>query len=237
MSIKVVLFDLDGTLLPMTQENFIKAYFGTMAKTLAPYGYEPEKLGKGIMAGIAAMTNNDGSVTNEEAFWNVFAGILGEHVRGDLDKFEAYYRNEFQTVKDACGFHEEAAKTVAEIKKKGFRVALATNPLFPGIATESRIRWAGLAPENFEIYTTYENSRFCKPNTQYYLEIVNQLGVKPEECMMVGNDVTEDMVTETLGMKVFLLTDDLINKENVDISRYPHGSFGELMEYIETLAN
>jgi len=31
----------------------------------------------------------------------------------------------------------------------GFRVALATNPIFPAIATEKRIRWAGLTPEDF----------------------------------------------------------------------------------------
>ena len=52
---------------------------------------------------------------------------------------------------------------------------------------------------------------------------------------MVGNDVGDDMVAQELGMKVFLLTDCLINKHNVDISVYPHGSFEELMEYIRTL--
>ena len=56
-----------------------------------------------------------------------------------------------------------------------------------------------------------------------------------DECLMVGNDVGEDMITETLGMKVFLLTDCLINKENKDISLFPNGSFDELMKYIDTL--
>ena len=36
-------------------------------------------------------------------------------------------------------------------------------------------------------------------------------------------------------MKVFLLTDCLINRENKDISVYPHGSFDELIQYIEAL--
>lgn len=52
---------------------------------------------------------------------------------------------------------------------------------------------------------------------------------------MVGNDVGEDMIAQTLGMKVFLLTDCLINKEDTDISVYPHGSFDELLAYIDTL--
>jgi len=52
---------------------------------------------------------------------------------------------------------------------------------------------------------------------------------------MVGNDVGDDMVTRELGMNVFLLTDCLINKKDVDINQYPHGGFAELIEYINTL--
>ena len=43
MSIKMILFDLDGTLLPMDQNHFVKTYFGALAKKLAPLGYDPEK--------------------------------------------------------------------------------------------------------------------------------------------------------------------------------------------------
>jgi HAD superfamily hydrolase (TIGR01549 family) len=121
---------------------------------------------------------------------------------------------------------------IKAVKDKGLRVALATNPLFPSTATEQRIAWAGLSPKDFELFTTYENSHFCKPNTNYYLEIMEKLGVKPEECLMVGNDVGEDMIVESLGSQVFLLTDNLINKENKDISVYPNGSFDKLLEYI-----
>ena len=119
------------------------------------------------------------------------------------------------------------------LKESGIRVALATNPLFPAVATESRIRWAGLLPEDFELYTTYENSSYCKPNLKYYEEILKKLHVKPEECIMVGNDVGEDMITETLGMKVFLLTDCLINKKGVDLDQFPHGNFQQLQKFLE----
>lgn len=112
---------------------------------------------------------------------------------------------------------------------------LATNPIFPAIATESRIRWAGLAPENFELYTTYENSRFCKPNPDYYRDILARCGLQPSECIMVGNDVGDDMVAKELGMQVFLLTDCLINPKNTDVSVYPHGSFQELKAFLLSL--
>ena len=112
----------------------------------------------------------------------------------------------------------------------GLKVALATNPIFPKVATESRIRWAGLEPEDFELYTSYENIGYCKPNPDYYREIVKRLGVEPEQCLMVGNDVSEDMVAETVGMKVFLLTDCLINKEQKDINQYRRGSFDQILK-------
>lgn len=235
MSIKVILFDLDGTLLPMDQETFVKAYLGGMAKKLAPYGYNPEEMVKAIYAGMKAMTCNDGSTTNEEAFWMAFTGILGEKVKEDMPVFDDFYRNEFQQVKNICGFLPEAAHTVRALKEKGYRVALATTPMFPSIATESRIRWAGLEPEDFEIFTTYENYHFCKPSLNYYKEVIEKLGVKAEECLMVGNDVGEDMVTEELGMKVFLLPADLINKVNKDTSVYPQGTLRDLITYVENL--
>ena len=235
MSTKVILFDLDGTLLPMDQDTFIKAYLGGMAKKLAPHGYDPEQLVKAVYAGMKAMTTNDGSCTNEDAFWMAFTGILGERVKEDLPIFDDYYLNEFQDVKNICGFLPEVAETVRALKEKGFRVALATTPMFPSIATESRIRWAGLEPEDFEIFTTYENYHFCKPSLNYYKEVIEKLGVEPEECLMVGNDVGEDMITEELGMKVFLLPADLINKVGKDISKYPQGDLNDLMKFVETL--
>lgn len=236
MPITTVLFDLDGTLLPMDQEAFTKAYFGLLAAKLAPLGYEPKELVEAIWTGTAAMVRNKGTKTNEAAFWEVFTGRYGEGCKKDIPLFEEFYRNEFSGARSACGFNAQAAEAVAKIKGMGLRVALATNPIFPAVATENRIRWAGLTPEDFELYTTYEDSSYCKPNPSYYQEVLGKLGVQPEECLMVGNDVTEDMVAGTLGMKVFLLTDCLINKENKDISAYPNGSFPQLLQFVESIS-
>ena len=235
MQITTVLFDLDGTLLPMDQDEFVKYYFGLLAKKLAPHGYDPQTLIKAIWAGTGAMVKNDGSCTNEEAFWNCFTALMGEDARKDEPLFREFYEKEFSGAKAACGFNPEAAKAVYAIRDKGYRIILATNPLFPAIATENRTRWAGLQPEDFELYTTYENSRHCKPNPAYYQDILDRLGLRAEECLMVGNDAKEDLIAGTLGMKVFLLTDCLINKDNTDISGCPQGSFRELLAFIDTL--
>ena len=56
----------------------------------------------------------------------------------------------------------------------------------------------------------------------------------PKQCMMVGNDVGEDMIAGDLGLDVFLLTADLINRENKDISGFANGNMDDLLEYIKS---
>ena len=233
--ITTILFDLDGTLLPMDQDKFIQSYLGRMAKKLAAYGYDPDLLVKGLWKGTGAMVQNDGKQSNEDLFWTVFNTVLSRDCRKDETLFNDYYQNEFQQVAEDCGFDPRAAEAIAEIRKLGYRVALATNPLFPAIATHSRAKWAGLNIHDFDLITTYENSRFCKPNPEYYRDILDTLKLKPENCVMVGNDVSEDMIARELGIRTFLLTDYIINKKNQDINQYPHGSFPELMNFIREL--
>lgn len=235
MKLTTVLFDLDGTLLPMDQEMFVKYYLGLLSKKLAPLGYDPKTLVSGIWAGTGAMVKNDGSCFNEEVFWKKFSSFFDRDVRQDEPVFHHFYENEFSGAKAACSFNPKAAETIHTLKERGLRLVLATNPIFPAVATENRIRWAGLEPSNFELYTTYENSCRCKPNPDYYRDILAQIGVDPTDCLMVGNDALEDTAAEKLGIKVFLLTDCLINRDGRDVSAYPQGSFDELLGYISSL--
>lgn len=231
--IDTVLFDLDGTLLPMDQEKFVNAYMGLLAKKMAPYGYDPKHLIAAVWAGTQAMVENDGKKTNEEVFWADFCHLFGADARKDEPLFAEFYASEFAHTRTVCGFAPEAAEILELLKEKGVTVALATNPLFPEIATRQRIRWAGLEHGDFALVTTYENSRHCKPNPDYYREVLEKLGKTPETCLMVGNDVGEDMLpARSLGMKVFLLTDCLINKPGADPGEFPHGSFSGLKEFL-----
>ncbi len=238
MRTTTILFDLDGTLLPMDQDKFIKTYFGALAKKLAPHGYEPQELIGAIWHGTGAMIQNNGEKLNKEVFFDTFRIYYGERTDTEQYLFDEFYEQDFdREVRESCGYDPDAAKVIKQIKDMGFKVALATNPLFPSSATMSRIRWAGLDREDFELVTTYDNSRHCKPNLDYYRDILNELGVSAEECLMVGNDVDEDMIADQLGMKVFLLPRDLINKQGADISIYPHGDFSALVEYVRNVNN
>ena len=181
------------------------------------------------------MVKNTGTKTNEAVFWKGFDACFGYPASKDASVHQDFYQNEFNEVKAVCGFEPMAVQIVHSLKEKGIRVVLATNPLFPSVATENRIRWAGLQPDDFAYITTFESSHYCKPNPDYYREIMEKLHLKPEECLMVGNDVGEDMIARQLGMQVFLLTDCLINKASEDISQYPNGGFAELDAHLKRL--
>lgn len=230
---KYILFDLDGTLLPMDQEEFTQNYFKYLAQTLKKYGYDRKQLIDAIWQGTASMIKNDGLQTNEEVFWKTFASIFGDKVYRDQILFEQFYQTEFNEIKHSCGFDPNVQVVIRKLKELGYKLVVATNPIFPSIAQESRIRWAGLDEHDFEFYTTYENMHYCKPNPKYYLEIIEKLNCQASDCLMVGNDVCEDMIASKIGMQVFLLTNHLINKNNLDLSIYPKGDFLDLLRYIE----
>ena len=231
--IDTVLFDLDGTLLPMDQDKFVNTYMSLLAKYLAPHGYEPKHLVAAVWAGTKAMMENTGEKTNEEVFWADFCRTFGQDARKDAPLFEEFYATDFGHARQVCGFDPAAAEVVAMLKERGIRVALATNPLFPAIATRQRIRWAGLNPQDLELYTTYENSRRCKPDPDYYREVLAALGKEPEQCIMVGNDVEEDIhPARALGMKTFLLTHSLLNRKGRELEGIDRGGFAELKEFL-----
>ncbi|MBE6949096.1 MAG: HAD family hydrolase [Ruminococcaceae bacterium] len=236
MSIKAVLFDLDGTLIPMSQDEFIAAYFKELAKKVCPVmGISPDMLVKGIWTGTGAMIENDGSRRNDEAFWDVFIRLTG--LEYDIVKplTDDFYPNEFNNAKVVAKENSLAKKAVELAGRNGRKVVLATNPIFPMAGQVSRVHWIGLNEADFELITAYETESYCKPNRQYYLSICERIGVPPEECLMVGNDEGEDMYpASSLGMRCFNVTDYKIANEahpwNGD-----SGDFTQLIEYLEKL--
>lgn len=238
MNKKVILFDLDGTLLPQDQDEFVGSYFKELVKKLAALGLpastleEQQALGKVVMAGTYAMIKNDGSCTNEERFFKTFSTLTGVDMYPQKKEFDKFYENEFQAVSNVCGRNPLVKEAIETLKQGEYRIVVATNPLFPLIANKQRLMWAGLSINDFEYCTCYENSSYCKPNLKYYEGILERLNVRAEDCLMVGNDVREDMVAKELGMDVFLITDCLINADNKDINEYPHGSWQDFIEFI-----
>jgi FMN phosphatase YigB (HAD superfamily) len=88
----------------------------------------------------------------------------------------------------------EARAVVQSAFEAGLDVVIATNPLFPEAAVRQRMEWAGVADFPYPLVTSYEVVHACKPYPRYYTEIVERLGRRPGECVMVGDDWGNDIV-------------------------------------------
>lgn len=231
--IKAVLFDLDGTLLPMNTMEFAGHYMAGLAKAaehIVPF----ELMQKYIYAATLHMikTNETGK-TNRDLFNAELERLTGH----PWDDYEAPIMEFIATKLDALAFvtrpDKRADACVKAAKAKGLRTILATSPLFPAQVTARRIAWAGLDTADFEYISTYEHTYYTKPNAQYYLDILSETGLSPQECAMVGNDYNEDIApTAALGMRTYWLDDYGAGEGEKYTAR---GSFQGLMEFIEGL--
>lgn len=234
--ITTVLFDLDGTLIRMDQDEFIRLYFVSILDKIGRLGYDVSVMKKALEGAVIAALKNNGQATNEQRFWQTFdelSGGLADKVRSEI---ESYYAEEFNSViEKTCSPYPRVREVLDAVRNKGLRPILATNPLFPMIATHARIRLGTMSPDDFEYITAYENSSACKPNPAYFTELLAKLNISPSECVMIGNDTRDDFSAHALGIPVFILTECLINASGVDLSSYPHGGFDELLSYIKSL--
>lgn len=210
MRYRYVLFDLDGTLLPMNKQTFFKGYQEAIASRVAAYIPPQEFINHLLAATDAMIDNTDPTLTNQEVFRRDFfpRSGLSEGVAGPV--FERFYREDFPALAALTQPTPTAREVLNQAQAYGAELVIATNPIFPDIAIRERLRWAGAAGVAFRLITTYETMHFCKPKPQYYKEIAAYLNTEPENCLMVGNDVEEDMVAGETGMATYLVEDHLI---------------------------
>lgn len=236
MHYEAILFDMDGTLLPMDTEAFTKGYFKLLFAKLAKYGLDPQTFGRNMWDGVAAMVRNDGSRTNEAAFWDCFQKATGLQALDELmADCEAFYGNEFRAAKAFTGENSLATEAVRIAREKAPHVVLATNPLFPMVGQITRMGFVGLTPSDFELVTSYESDSFCKPNPAYFTSVCERIGVAPENCLMIGNDEHEDMhAAAKAGLHGYLVTDCLIpNAEHP--WQGDRGTFANLVAMLKAL--
>jgi len=236
--IDTIMFDLDGTLLKVSQEAFLGVYLKELQKVFSRLGMDAGSSVKAVWAGTKAMVVNDGSKPNSERFWEVFSdlmGLDGNKLELVEDACEEFYVNEFNIVKTVTEPDGTSKRLVRALASKGYGLVLATNPLFPACAITTRLEWIGLLPRDFIHITNYANSTFCKPNPGYFWEILKQIDKEPEHCVMVGNSTNEDMSAGALGIETFLVTDYLENESGADIAAFEHGSLAELEAYMMSL--
>lgn len=233
----VLLFDLDGTLLPMDREEFTRAYLPAISAHAAVFGEPKAIMGSIWQACVDMFKATGGEGTLEQVFWRGFTERSGI-AQGVIEAcFESYYRSEaFDALQTMTPAEPLAQAIVRAAHASGRRVVLATSPLFPRIATEKRICWAGLVPEDFELITTFEDFHAAKPHRRYYEELLEKLHVEPADCVMIGNDVQEDLAAPyAMGMETFLLTNHAILHDGMAYHADNEGVYEDLLAWLQAL--
>lgn len=229
-----LLFDLDDTLLESNMARFVPAYFQALSTALADQ-MAPEKMLAALMTGTRAMmANEDPALLLREVFDAEFFPSLGverSKVQGALDRF---YDASFPALGSLTKQVPEAVHLVEWAFGQGYRVVIATNPLFPLKAVQHRLRWAGLPPEKypFAMVTSYETSHFTKERVAYYPEILAQLGWPEDPVVMIGDDLEREVKpTRAAGLPMYWVRKDGDFSE--EFSRVPQGTLASFQGWLE----
>jgi FMN phosphatase YigB (HAD superfamily) len=232
---EAVLFDLDDTLLGNPMDSFLPAYFRALTRYL-DHLVPPERLIADLMRATKAMNaNHSRELTNEEAFASVFYPLLGQDRSIVESAFERFYRQEFPKLRGMTRRRPEARSLVASALEQGMQVAVATNPMFPRIAVEERLAWAGVPVEelDYTLVTTYENMHATKSHLAYYGEILERLGRRPGECLMVGDSWEMDIApASSVGIRVYWVTEET-DPPSANPSLAGHGTLAELWAQVQ----
>ncbi len=205
------LFDLDGTLLAVSDAAFAHAYFHELVPALQ--GLLPQEgLANAILAATRSMQDDptpgrSNLVKFQEYFFASYPTVDRDAVWGRIMEF---YASTFDRVHAVMGPNLPLLRAVRYLHARGCRILLTTNPIFPRIATYKRLTWAGYAPSSFEYVSTMENCSACKPHAEYWRQVLAEKGVDPGEAVAVGNDCIEDVSAGLLGIRTYLVTDYVI---------------------------
>lgn len=235
--IKCVLFDLDGTLLEMDEDKFTRIYLSSLYKEcFYNENISFENFQKYMFLSLKQMaSDNRSDVTNYDKFFEIFGKFCPQiKLNSIINQIENYYISEaFDACKIATKSNELVVKFINLLKENNIKMAICTNPFFPHNAIIKRIKWAGLKVEDFEFVTYSEKYHYIKPNIKYYQEALNNLDCNPDEVLMVGNDMEEDMIASQLGLKTFLITNHLISRFNAHEKFENKGDYEKFYNYLQ----
>ena len=204
---RAILFDLDGTLLDIDLGVFLRRYFESLGSVVQRHFPDGDVM-RAILDSTGAMQRPHPGRTNREVFYADFQERTGVDLDASWDVFETFYRDRFPSLGEGYGPSKGARRAVETALELGLDVVVATQPIFPRIAIEHRLAWAGLADLHLERLTTYEIMHACKPLPDYFRETAAMAGHEPAQCLMVGDDRALDMPAADVGMRTFYVGAD-----------------------------
>lgn len=228
-----LLLDLDDTLLDTNLDAFMPAYFQAFSQHMADH-IAPNTMLRALIAGANLMNESEDSTrTLQEIFDADFYPKLGVARAEMVEVIEDFYDNVFPKLSQHTMQRPEAIPLIEWALSCGYRIAIATDPLFPRKATYHRLRWAGFDPDRFELISSFEHFHFTKTHPAYYAEVLGHMGWPEGPILMVGNDVERDLIpAHQLGLKTFLVNGESASGPGFEARR---GKLADLRPWLESI--
>ncbi len=201
--VKRLLVDLDGTLLANRNLALSFDFFRRAIDELKPHGGIRKAL-RALFAIQKELGKQSNAATNDVRVVEVFA----EKMDWSLEEARQFLREGVGKIFPSLKRHfypVQGAKDFLEWAKDHYPLILATNPVWPQSVVEMRVRWAGIDPAIFQSLTHVRRMRACKPAAQYYQELLEQEGLRAEECLLIGDNTRMDLPATRVGIRVFIV--------------------------------
>lgn len=190
-----ILLDLDDTLLPNSTNKFLPRYFEAISEELSDLAPKQRVQETLLKATYAALEKPAIDTTIKQRFDAAFYPSLGTNPEAQRERLEDFYTNRFPGLNPNASPSSDTPALVQAMKDRSAILAIATNPVFPALATYERMRWVGISPQDpaIQLISTYENFHFGKPHIAYLIEMICQLGWPETGFVMVGDDFERDI--------------------------------------------
>ncbi|MEN8172769.1 MAG: DinB family protein [Chloroflexota bacterium] len=233
-----LLIDLDDTLIANSMATFIPAYVGGLGKALSNH-IKPELAAQTLNTATDQMfANIRPDRTLKEVFDPAFypkLGVTEGEMRAPIARF---YEEDFPKIKSLTQAIPDAVRLIGTAIERGYRIGIATNPLFPLTAIQQRLAWADLptGSYDFDLVSSYESFHFAKPNPAYFAEFLAKMGWPRGPVVMVGNDPIHDIQGASgLGLATFWVNNQSTNTDGVGKNRHAIGSLADVIPWLDAL--
>jgi FMN phosphatase YigB (HAD superfamily) len=204
--INAVLLDLDNTMLLFDETVYVNRYFEALAPRFSDL-FSEQDLSRRVIGATAALRRNQGAQSNRDFFLAHFCDGIDAGRAEVWNRFSDFYENDYQGIRMPVAAPAGLHRTLETLGRSGLKLVLASNPVFPKIAQETRMSWVGIPADRFDLFTHIDNMAFVKPDAGYYRQICDMLREPPGACLMVGNDPVGDMAAKRSGLKTYRTTD------------------------------
>lgn len=231
-NIQAILFDLDGTLVDVDMNRFVPVYLHRLTGYMSDH-VSPARATQALHHAVAAMfANTDASRTLESILFEVMESEISVSPELYAESLEQFYQNDLEALRPLVTGHPLSSQLIESSLARGWKVVLATNPIFPRAVVDARLTWGELNSDAFHHVTTYETAHFCKPSPKFFEEILDRLQIPAEACLMVGNDTLHDLSASQVGMQTCLLTPWRIKRAGTHFKADWQGCHEELLALI-----